>query len=183
MCSRVTKGEKGIILLKNFSPRRVTSQNKVVPSMCKVADTARFSGFTCPLPYIRNSKPLNCLVVFEPNNSSIKIDGKRLAPSFAVLLTLMNVHGIVHLISNLNLCKGFKKDDDYIPKTFKEEKFSASHKTEQTSIKRSQYCNVFIEGFAKHDACPSCNISRNEITEKERTQIAVQVRNLNPKRQ
>lgn len=77
ICSRVTKGERGI-MFKNLSPRTVTSQDKFVrlPSMCKVAETARFFGFTCPLPYTRNSKPLNCLVIFEPTNCSIQIDGK-----------------------------------------------------------------------------------------------------------
>lgn len=161
ICSRVTKGERGI-MFKNLSPKTVTSQDKFVrlPSMCKVAETARFFGFTCPLPYTRNSKQLNCLVVFEPNNFSIQIDGKKLATSFAVPLTQTSIDGIIHLISNLNLCKGFRKDDDYFPKTFKEEKFSTSRETEQTSIMRSQYCNVLIESFAKQDACPSCNISR-----------------------
>lgn len=162
MCSRVTKGDKGIILFKNLSPRTVTSQDKTVrlPSMCKVAETVRFFGFTCPLPYIRNSEQLNCLVGFEPNNFWIQVDGKKLSTSFAVPLTQTNVDGIVHLISNLNLCKGFRKDDDYFPKTFNEEKFSASHETDQTSMMRSHYCNVFLEWFAKQDACPSCNISR-----------------------
>lgn len=42
MCSRVTKGDKGI-MFENLSPRTVTSQDKFVrlPSMCKVAETAR----------------------------------------------------------------------------------------------------------------------------------------------
>lgn len=76
----------------------------------------RFFAFTCPLPYVRNSELVNCFVGFEPSNSWIQ-DEKKLSTSIAVSLTQTNEDGIVHSISNLNMCKAFKKDDDFFTKT------------------------------------------------------------------
>lgn len=93
MCSKVTKGDKGVILFKNPRPRTVTSKDNTVclPRMCKVEETVRFFAFTCLLPYERNSEQVNCLVGFEPSNFWIQVDGKKLFTSSAVPLTRTNV--------------------------------------------------------------------------------------------
>ena len=48
---------------------------------------------------------------------------------FPVSLQQSSIDGVIHLISNIQLCEGILKDDGYSPKTFYEENISKIYMT------------------------------------------------------
>lgn len=75
---------------------------------------------------------------------------------FPVSLEQSSIDGVIHLISNIQLCEGIPKDDGYFPKTFYEEKISKIYDNHSNHVLRSKFCKQFLDWLCKNTAYSSC---------------------------
>ncbi|XP_048736617.2 uncharacterized protein LOC125651852 [Ostrea edulis] len=150
-----------VIVFKKIGNRIPSSSTNVqLPPYCKVLETKPVFKFSCPLLVVIDGVQQTCTVGFEPSDLWIEVNGVKLSAGFPVQITDSNIAAIIQLILSMKLCSGARKDEGYVPKTFKEERISTTFETNERIVMRSKHCHFILEWLATHDICSPCNLSR-----------------------
>lgn len=111
------------MLFKNLGPRTTNICDTVnIPSVCKIQSLEPNLTFKCPMPVLIDNIQQYCLVTFEKNDFTIELNKVKLSSDFPIPIVQSNVEGIIHLVSNIRLCWGVPRDNEYFPKSFCEER-------------------------------------------------------------
>lgn len=153
-----TGGEKRV-LFKNLGPRTTNICDTVnIPSVCKIQSLEPNLTFKCPMPVLIDNIQQYCLVTFEKNDFTIELNKVKLSSDFPIPIVQSNVEGIIHLVSNIRLCWGVPRDNEYFPKSFCEEKMSTTYDNSYKVVMRSKFCKQIVDWLAtRNTACTSCH--------------------------
>lgn len=110
------------------------------------------------MPVLIDNIQQYCLVTFEKNDFTIELNKVKLSSDFPIPIVQSNVEGIIHLVSNIRLCWGVPRDNEYFPKSFCEEKMSTTYDNSYKVVMRSKFCKQIVDWLAtRNTACTSCH--------------------------